>query len=474
LAGKNPWRNLFDPPVAHSKSVSDDAVLTYVRQSNYFDPEGRIALATALEAPPASWDGNGNGKWDGYVPDAWFSFDDRGFDHRPDGSLTGWRAFAYFPLPGAFLPTNGGFDDTLVRLDPALRQDEKGQADTRVYEINLAIVEALIRRADVSIDPTDEAALGVDLDLDGRMSRATRVAFDSAVGPQGETRMHYVGLARLKQQRHELQLAPGLFPTGTEFFHTLRYLDVAQDGSVVMATRMKEIRYARKTRWASYPIARANAIRETREQDESPDGIHEVRWAPETGDFTDHGWLLQGFIEDEKGDLRPQSQEETAYCEGCHGGIGGTTDGTFAFARKLSGSRAPARGWYHSSQHDWHGVREPKRVDGQYEYTFYLTQAGGADDRRENAEALAQFFDERGELRPAALTQLHEDVSTLFIPSRGRALALDRATMALVAAQSFIHGRDPILAPSAGAFDTVPLGHKTGVTSSVVQVALVQ
>jgi hypothetical protein len=43
-------------------------------------------------------------------------------------------------------------DDVLIRLDPALRQDASGRADPAIYEINLAIVEALIKRADVPID----------------------------------------------------------------------------------------------------------------------------------------------------------------------------------------------------------------------------------------------------------------------------------------------------------------------------------
>src|SRR5262249_55480627 len=142
-ARENPWKNLFDPAMGRHERPTDEAVLAYVRRSNYFDDEGRIALRAHLEPLAPEWDGQGDGRWDGFVPDAWFDFDGRGFDRKKDGTLTGWRAFAYAPFPGAFLPTNGSADDVLIRLDPALRENRSGEPDRVTYEINLAIVEAL-------------------------------------------------------------------------------------------------------------------------------------------------------------------------------------------------------------------------------------------------------------------------------------------------------------------------------------------
>src|SRR5262249_44040412 len=83
----NPWRNLFAPPVLRAPRASDADVLAYVRRSNYFEDGGGIALARALGERPlaAAWDGQRDGHWDGYVPDAWFHFDARGFDRAPDG-----------------------------------------------------------------------------------------------------------------------------------------------------------------------------------------------------------------------------------------------------------------------------------------------------------------------------------------------------------------------------------------------------
>ena len=171
--------------------MTDAEIVAYVRRSNYFDERGAIALAARLETLAPAWDNDGDGKWNGYVPDAWFRFDDSGFDVAPDQRDTGWRAFAYYPFPGTFFPTNGSMDDVLIRLDPALREDASGKADRGIYEMNLAIVEALITRRDVSIREVDEAALGVDVDLDGKLGRAARVAYDAR--PNGGTRMRYVG-----------------------------------------------------------------------------------------------------------------------------------------------------------------------------------------------------------------------------------------------------------------------------------------
>ncbi len=462
----DPWTNLLAPPPPSTEP--DDAVLAAVRRSNYFADDGSIALAHTLDALPPEWDGNGNGTWDGFKPDAYFAFDDRGFDHRPDGALTGWRAFAYFPFPGAFFPTNGSFDDTLVRLDPLFQQDAHGQFNLAVYVVNLAVVESSMRRTDVSIDPVDERDLGVDLDLDGQLGRTTRVVFDTAKNGRGKTRMHYVGRARDEETRGTIAIAPGLLPLGTEFLHTLRYLDVGPDGLARMAARMKEVRFMRKVRWSSYEISRANAARDAREQDESPDGVHEVHWQKELGVYNMRGWLLEGFIEAADGSLRPQTYEESASCEGCHGGIGVTVDNTFSFVRKL-GSDAPARGWFHGSQHDLRGVAEPKRDDGAYEYSLYLKQAGGGDDLRDNREVMDKFFDEAGKLRDDAEAQLHRDVSTLLLPSAKRALDLDRAYLALVVAQSFERGRDAALTPSETHKPQAPPGAFNGVKTAMVE-----
>lgn len=94
---------------------------------------------------------------------------------------------------GSFSPASGSTDDVLIRLPEAYRQDRDGNPDWTAYAINLAIVEALIHRADVAIDPVDEARYGVDLDKDGKNDIADHVAFDWA--PLEGRNMSYVGRA---------------------------------------------------------------------------------------------------------------------------------------------------------------------------------------------------------------------------------------------------------------------------------------
>ncbi len=81
---------------------------------------------------------------------------------------------------------------------------------------------------------------------------------------------------------------------------------------------------------------------------------------------------------------------------------------------------------------------------------------------------MARFFDARGALRPDAVASLHRDVSTLLLPSAARALALDRASMAVVAEQSFTRGRDPVLAPSTHVYEHAPIGEKTGIDVAIL------
>jgi hypothetical protein len=454
-ARDNPWTNLFSPAIARAAAVGDDAILAYVRASNYFDDRGGIALAETLAVVPADWDLNHDGRWGGYVPDVFYRFDARGFDHRPDGAPSGWRAFAYYPFLGTFFPTNGSADDVLIRLDPVLQQDPAGRYDERTYALNLAIVESLVKGEDVPIDATDERAFGVDLDLDGSMGRATRVAYDRGDGT-GATRMRYVGRARDDRQ---FPIAPGLFPLRTEFFHSVRYLDVSADRHVAMAARMKELRYAKKVRWMGYTALKGHAAAEAIEQRDSPEGTVEIYSEGERGVPNGLGWVYQGFIEDRTGALRPQTFEESVFCAGCHGGIGATRDGVFSFARKL--------GWFHWSQHDLRGLAEPRRRDGSYEFTRYLTENGAGDELRENAEVRAIFFDERGALREDAVARLHRDIATLLLPSAGRALDLDRAYKAVVEEQSFVRGRDAVLAPAVNVYEHPPLGEKTGVEVAI-------
>ncbi|WP_106091505.1 hypothetical protein [Enhygromyxa salina] len=457
----NPWTNLRVDRRAELAAIDEPELLAYVRRSNYREGD-QLLLAARLSELPPGWDQDDDGSWSGYVPDAWFEFDARGFDHGPDGALTGWRAYAFRPLPGAFFPTNGGsIGDALIRLPKAFRRDAAGVDSLAVYELNLAILEALITRADVAIEPSIERDLGVDLDGDGSLGIATIVHFQWAP-LRGQT-MRWVGEAGLAQERGELELAAGLFPVGTEFLHSVRYLDVAgPERRVVMAPRMKELRYARKRRWLSYSELDAAAAEDAKQRIDFPARVRDVFADLERGASTGIGWVMQGFIEDAGGELRPQTVEETMFCVGCHSGVGATDDGIYSFGRKL-GPDAPARGWTHTATDNGHRVGDHTRADDLGEYATYLIENEAGDDFRANQELLARFFDEHGEPRMQAINALAEDVSPLLLPSPERALALDAAYRLVVREQSYALGRDSVLAPTMNLHMALAPAQPTGI-----------
>ncbi|MCG6863086.1 MAG: hypothetical protein LJE70_17705 [Chromatiaceae bacterium] len=461
-AENNPWTNLFKDRSAAVTAIGDAEILAYIRHSNYFDSEGRIAPAQRLAADPSAWDYDSDGKWEGFVPDAWLEFDEEGFDRSPSGEPTGWRAFAYYPFPGTFWPTNGSTDDVLIRLAEPFRRDPSGKLDLTVYKTNLAIVEAMIREADVPIPAVDEAVLGgVDLDKDGRIATAKLVKYDWA--PLENRHMWYVGKALAAQRDGEVHLAAGLYPEGTEFMHTVRYIDPDPTGNNRLSARIKEVRYARKRYWMTYSRLESRAAAEFKEKHDFPDRLRVVRGNMETGVSNDQGWVYAAMIEDAEGELRPQTYEELAFCIGCHSGIGATTDSSFAFARKLQAGNGIRDGWYHWSQKDLRGLPERVRSDGKPEYAFYLRSNGAGDELRENTEARRRFFDSAGQLDGEMLKRLNRDITTLVYASPQRALQLAKAYRIIVREQSFTEGRDPTIKPARNVHRAIDGGTATGV-----------
>ncbi|HET9957293.1 MAG TPA: hypothetical protein VFQ61_22500 [Polyangiaceae bacterium] len=473
-ARENPWRNALENYAERSQRVSDAAILNYVRQSNYLDPRGEPLLGRLSREVPAEWDVDHDARWSGFVPDARFVFDERGFDRTPDAGYTGWRSYGFYPLPGAFMPTNGAFGDALVRLPATFRETEEGTFDPQIYELNLALLESLITRRDVQIEPTDEARYGIDLDGNAKLGLANRAVFKGALA----SGVQFVGRAGAEQRSGSIQIVPGLYPVGTEFLHSLRYLDVGAAG-VSMAPRMKELRYARKESFVP-PAELARRAREEAEmerefaalqgaahhppeaEDESLEeelGPRAVSGNAEQGVRTDQGFRLQGFIEDRSGQLRPQSFEESVYCVGCHGGVGATDDGIFSFSRRLDYA-SPQHGWFHPTQHDLKGTRDPQR-GGSSEYVRYLELNGAGDEYRANLEVLAKFFTGEGRLRPEMRERLRRDVTELLLPSPERAYALNKAYYLVVQDQSFVFGRELAGGAERHVLRSVAPGEKT-------------
>ncbi|TGD71004.1 hypothetical protein E4634_20245 [Mangrovimicrobium sediminis] len=457
----NHWTNLFADRSAAIRDTSDAEILEYVRTSNYFNASGGISLYDVLADPPQEWDYDGNGRWDGFRPDVYFNFDAQGFDHDPQGNATGWRAFAYHPVPGAFWPANGSTDDVLIRLPQAFRTGLDGKPDLAVYRTNLAIVEALVTERDIPIEPVDEAALGgIDLDRDGRIGSASKVVYDWA--PLEQRLMSYVGQARDAQRAGEVHLAAGLYPEGTEFLHTVRYVDVDENGDNRLAPRMKEVRYALKRLWVDYSKLEAKAAAEFKEKRDFPNRLKTVRGNLESGVSNGQGWAYTAFIEDASGELRPQTYEELVFCVGCHGGIGGNRDGVFSFERKL-GSDAFQAGWYHWSQKGLRGTPERRLADGSFEYAHYLASNGAGDEFRANRELRDRFFDAQGKLKEAELAKVRDDIAELLFTSPARAMALNKAYREVVREQSYYLGREAMLAPLINVHEEIEPGTETGV-----------
>lgn len=289
---------------------------------------------------------------------------------------SGWRALRYKPFPGAFWPTNGSADDVFIRLPRGFRTRD-GAESREVYKANLAILEAAIATA-----PHRDPGLP---------------AFYSGDASGIPVRRY-------------------LYPDETELLHTVRYVD--PDAPALLSARLKEMRYSRKL-----------GKRESWMQ-----GSH-----AQAGPVNGLGWQLQGFIEDERGRLRLQTDEEHRSCMGCHGGLGVTVDGTFAMARKVPG----AEGWRHQ---DLRGIPDvPQSGHPEPETLTYLNRVQGGDELRANGEMLARFFPigilDRAEVLRAARGG-DRDLAWLLTPSRERALRLGKAYMVLVREQSFEKGRD--------------------------------
>jgi hypothetical protein len=451
----NRFTNLFKDRTKDVAKISDEEILEYIRVNNYLDKSGNLILSSKLKEINSEWDVNSDGKWGGYIPDCYFNFDSEGFDIDRDGEFTGWRAFGYYPFLGTFWPTNGSFDDVLIRLPIEFRLDKEQNFSKEIYRLNLAIVESLIKQKDIQIEQIDESRYGVDLNQDGLLSTTNIVKFnwekpefDIATNRVSNFSMSYVGYAKELLESNEYLIAPSLYPKGTEFLHSVRYLDFNKNRELKLSARMKELRYGKKTNWNSYAQLQQASNSEIMEKELFPERLRTIKGNSEDGLENGLGWIYQGFIEDSSGELRPQNYEETLYCIGCHSGIGAITDSTFVFQRKFD-FNALQNGWYHWSQKSdgLKNIAEPKRDDEQFEYTLYLEQNGAGDEFRSNKEVIDKFFDSNRGLKSSEIDTLHSDISHLLLPSYERALNLNKAYRVIVDEQSFIYGRDAHIEP---------------------------
>lgn len=413
----NHWANLFEDRRKAVAAISDEEILEWVNRENY------SALAPKLEAAGFT----------GWIPDlaglerGAAAFDAEGF--ALDGSH--WVAFNYKPLPSTFWPTNGSTDDVMIRLPAEFRTDDAGRYSSDVYKANLAIVEATVKGFDsISSLAIDERNVGVDLNGDSALGVVERV----------DAVERYVGAAK-DHFRDTF-----LYPEGTEFLHTVRYLGIGEDGEIGVSARMKEVRYMRK--WVDYvKPAYARYYQEeafAKELGNLPQYIH----LGDRGLDNGFGWSIQGFIEDVDGELRALTYEENLFCMGCHTSVGATIDKTFGFPRKVDG----AAGWGYI---DLHGMPDaPNRGETLGEIATYLARVGGGGEFRSNEEMFERWFNADGAVNTERLSAA-ADVYELVTPSVERALALNKAYRLIVAEQDYLYGRDAMVEPPVNVYERI-------------------
>ena len=398
----NHWQNLFKDRRQAIAAISDEAILSYINSDNY----------SAIVNRKKSYDYK---QWAPDLKDYQLgaqAFDAQG--HAKDGSH--WVAFNYKPLPSTFWPTNGSTDDVLLRLAKPFRENAQGHYQRDIYQANLALLEMnILGLKHISTPTIDETVVGHDLNNDQKLSAVDRITQQT----------HYVGAAS------HTKVVNQLYPQGTEFMHSVRYLGIDEQGHTVIPPRMKELRYMKKISFKS------TAEVSSRYLNENLDKVEELLpKATRAGTALDKGfgWVLSAYIEDMQGKLRPQTYEETFFCTGCHSAIGSTIDHTFAFARKLPG----AKGWGYIDLKKLYDA--PNRGEQQGEYVSYLERVGGGSEFRNNEEMQQRWFTKQGRLdkEKASRASLFE----LITPSKQRALTLNKAYKVIVDEQSFHHGRD--------------------------------
>jgi hypothetical protein len=414
----NSWKNLFKDRTEAIKTISDNDIQSWVNEDNYsewlksLDSQPSTAPAQAMRIANLAY------------PDQ--AFDTDGF--AKDGSH--WVTYNYKPFPSAFWPTNGSTGDAMIRL-PAAFRELNGQYSKSVYLANLALVEMAIKqRPQLSVLELDEHEIGLDLDGDGTVSKTSMI----------QARATYIGDASA------IEVAYMLYPEGTEFLHTVRYVGVGAQGEIYNAPRMKEVRYMRKNKFLPAGHLKSSYFLEAKEK--------HLEQMPQTVDLGDKGidnrfgWTINAYIEDRKGQLRQQVHQELAFCNGCHKTVGSTIDQVFSFARKVEG----ARGWGYINLKAIKDV--PNQGETQGEFLTYFSRVKGGDEFRQNTEMLSRWFKADGEV-DSDKVQAVGSVYELITPSAERAWALNKSYRLIVDEQSYIYGRDAVLAPAANVLETV-------------------
>lgn len=327
--------------------------------------------------------------------------DTDGFVQDENSELTGWRAVNFFPY-GIFTPLSGSVSGIYIRLPEAF-MNEGNRFSRTVYEKNLGLLESNIKN-------------------------------------RSYTDTHYHGDAA------QVKVTPGFFPQGTEFAHPLHYVDLNADGQAgntvdgvtgntgptyefpgTRSRRLKEMRYMYK-----YKEVGIDDITEDAHYESVVIGHEGQGWVDNNA-----GWLLSAYIEDRRGDLRPQTTEELMQCMGCHGKVGNTVDSVWSFQRKLpesAGWREMDYGAFDSARPEKSRLQDYVHADttmGEQGYFYHVVV--GADLYGVMPDEIARALKEYAAPRIQALDLAHpldavfnDDLLKNMAAEERRAHLLDR------------------------------------------------
>lgn len=414
----NSWKNLFVDRREIIKDMSDTLIMDWINQDNY---------QPFIEKQQQDQDWGGEITPIENLADAAEAFGPHGL--AKDGSH--WVAFNYKPFPSTFWPTNGSTGDAMIRLPESFREKD-GEYSFDVYFANLGLVELNLKDLEeVSVPVISEIQVGVDLNGNGELEPA----IDTIIA-----REHYVGDAM------GVKLDSMLYPEQTEFLHTVRYLGIDETGNIYNAKRMKEVRYMKKHNFMPRQRLRGAYMLEAKEK--MAESLPKTIYLGDRGIDNGFGWTINGYIENEQGQLRAQHSQELTFCNGCHKTVGSTLDQTFSFPRKVDG----AAGWGYIDLTKMTDV--PTVGSEKGEFLTYFERVGGGDEFRQNKEMIAKWFHADGRVNREKVESVNS-LYELIMPSKQRALDLNKAYLSIVKEQSYIYGRDANLAKATNVLEVI-------------------
>ncbi len=489
----------FDPiykVVKDNKKGIQVYIEDWIKKNNWEKAyQNQLTLGTGklgkykFDMPPLyRWNGNDFEKTD-FIDNEGFIYSSE--TEHSNNTNTWWRAYDWKHFPG-FFPTNGRLDSAMIRLPEKFRK-ENGVFNKEIYKINLSLLECALKQItkNCEVEKLDSNLLDKYNIQYEQLTDGTKIltVLDRYIGDASDEKVWQIK-GKLPQNQRKI----GLYPVGTELAHPVFYINPDWKNKPELAGKvgqLKEFRYMKK-------LVMQNVNESVEEEEEN------INYFPYDNGLMPNDsetWLIGGWIENEYGDLRPQSEEEMAFCMACHGAISGTVDNTFSFWRKLSKSS----GWKdtnYSYSNDVYDIKYwaeklkeiedssasylLKIVAGKYnpqdygEYQFYFTMTNGIDHFRSNFEGVCKILGydkfekssdgtekcvKRNEELPfeeakrrlkiteddnlltnsTYIGYLNSDNSikqSLFLPSKERTYGLDGKYLQVVLTQQFVRGRD--------------------------------